>query len=122
MIEEWLEFLRDNHPDHYADAMRSANHSCKWRDERIAALEGERVWQPMETAPKGYLALKEPSEWFLAQSAKKYNGPTSANVAVIRRVFGIGFGPWEGSGEEYYKEDYFTHWMPLPKSPEGKDE
>ena len=42
MIEEWLEFLRDNHPDHYADAMRSVNHSCKWRDERIAALEAEK--------------------------------------------------------------------------------
>ena len=76
------------------------------------------AWKPIETAPKGYPALEESSEWFIALSAKKYDGPTSSNASVIRRVFNIGFGPWEGSGGEYYKKDYFTHWMPLLEPPE----
>lgn len=75
-------------------------------------------WQTMETAPKGYPALEEPSEWFLAYGAK-YAGPKGrgAKIAVIRRVFCHGFGPWECTGDAYYKEDFYSHWMPLPEPP-----
>lgn len=74
------------------------------------------AWLPIGTAPKGYPALEEPSEWFLAYG-DKYLGPKDGKTAVIRRVFGHGFGPWECTGDAYYKADFFTHWMPLPEAP-----
>jgi len=74
------------------------------------------AWMPIETAPKGYPALEEPSEWFLAYG-DKYAGPKGGRIAVIRRVFGHGFGPWECTGDAYYKADFFSHWMPLPEAP-----
>lgn len=70
---------------------------------------------PIDTAPDGYAALGEPSEWFLALASQKYMGPQGSRWAVIRRIHNVGFGPWEGSGEEYYKADFFSHWMPLPE-------
>lgn len=76
---------------------------------------GERTkWQPIESAPKGYPSLEQPSEWFLAAGKP---GPRGANIAVIRRVFGVGFGPWVCTGDAYYKSDFFTHWQPLPAPP-----
>ena len=54
-----------------------------------ALLYGE--WQSIETAPKGYPSLEEPSEWFLAYG-DKYAGPNGGKIAVIRRCFGHGFG------------------------------
>lgn len=86
------------------------------------AAEVERMrglwagWQPIETAPTGLQSLGEPSEWFLAYG-DKYRGPTGGKIAVIRRVYGIGFGPWECTGDANYKEDFFSHWMPLPPVP-----
>jgi len=69
------------------------------------------TWMPIASAPAGYPALGEPSEWFLARGAQ---GPKGFNVAVIRRCFDHGFGPWECTGDAYYKDDFFTHWMPIP--------
>lgn len=86
------------------------------------AAETERMralwagWQPIETAPKGLPANSEPSEWFLAYGTK-YRGPVGGKIAVIRRVFNVGFGPWECTGDANYKEDFFSHWMPLPPVP-----
>lgn len=84
----------------------------------LAALrmECERMrealtWRPIESAPKGCPALEQPSEWFLARGKP---GPKGFSIAVIRRCFGNGFGPWECTGDAYYKADFFTHWMPLP--------
>lgn len=77
------------------------------RDRMREALE----WRPMESAPKGYPVLEKPSEWFLARGG---NGPNGFNVAVIRRCFGHGFGPWECTGDAYYKADFFTQWMQIP--------
>jgi hypothetical protein len=83
------------------------------RPERTRAMvEG---WRTIESAPKGYPSLEEPSEWFIATGTQK--GPLGAPFAVIRRCFGHGFGPWEGTGDEYYRDDFFTHWMPLPAPP-----
>lgn len=78
-------------------------------------------WLPIETAPKGYPALEEPSEWFLAYG-DKYAGPMGEKFAVVRRCFGHGFGPWECTGNAYYREDFFSHWMPLPEAPSNQQE
>jgi len=76
--------------------------------------EVDARWQPIETAPKGYPALGDPSEWFLAYGKR---GPKNATIAVIRRCFGHSFGPWECTGDAYYEHDFFSHWMPLPEFP-----
>ena len=81
---------------------------------KSAELEGLLEWRTMDTAPKGYPAIEQPSEWFLVCGRK---GPNDFNIAVIRRCFGHGFGPWECSGDAYYKADFFTHWMPIPSWP-----
>lgn len=73
-------------------------------------------WQDISTAPRGYPSLGDPSEWFLAYG-DKYVGPNGGRIAVIRRCFGHGFGPWECTGDAYYKEDFFSHWMSLPEPP-----
>lgn len=79
----------------------------------IAASRDE--WRPIESAPKGYPSLGKPSEWFLARPANGYEGPKGKVPAtVIRRVFNRGFGPWECTGDAYYKADFFDAWMPLP--------
>ena len=78
-------------------------------------------WRPIETAPKGYPALEEPSEWFLAYG-DQYDGPMGGKIAVIRRCFGHWFGPWECTGNAYYREDFFSHWMPLPEAPSNQQE
>ena len=75
----------------------------------------EAGWQPIETAPKGYPALGDPSEWFEAYGPS--TGPTGSRRAIIRRVFGNGFGPWLGTGDEYYRAEFFTHWRPLCLAP-----
>lgn len=72
-------------------------------------LGKSQLWEDISTAPK--------SGWFLALRAPKYTGPTSCRVAVIHRKEGIGFGPWEGSEEAYYKADFFSHWLPFPNLP-----
>lgn len=86
------------------------------RDAEIAALRRQLAdaleWQPIETAPKGYPSLGDPSEWFLACGNP---GPKDARVAVIRRVFHSGYGPWQCTGDACYRDDFFTHWMPLPE-------
>lgn len=74
-------------------------------------------WRAMESAPKGYPSLENPSEWFLARPAKRSEGPKGKPPAcVIRRCFGHGFGPWECTGDAYYRADFFDAWMPLPPS------
>ncbi len=78
--------------------------AIKQRDEARAAF----VWHPISTSPKGSPANEVTSEWFLAR------GPKVSGAVVIRRVFGVGFGPWEGKGEEYWRADMFTEWMPIP--------
>lgn len=74
-------------------------------------------WQTIDTAPKGYPALEEPSEWFLAYGK---HGPKDFRIAVIRRIFGVGFGPWQCTGDAYYTADFYSHWMPLPEPPSGE--
>ena len=78
---------------------------------------GVMPWQPMETAPKGYPSLEDPSEWFMAWAKKK--GPAGGRWAIVRRTFHNGFGPWQGTGDEQYKKGFFSHWMPLPEPPEA---
>lgn len=85
------------------------------RKHSAVSPKAEADWQPIETAPKGYPALEEPSEWFLAYGPNR--GPRGAKWAVIRRCFGHGFGPWECTGDAYYKADFYTHWKPLPEPP-----
>ena len=76
-------------------------------EERMIEFMPQEQWQDITTAPK--------HGWFLALRAPKFTGPTSCRVAVIHRVEGVGFGPWEGSEEAYYKADFFSHWMPFPE-------
>lgn len=64
------------------------------------------TWQDIATAPK--------DGWFLALAAEDKATPRDCRFAVIHRIEGVGFGPWEGSEEAYYWANYFTHWMPLP--------
>ncbi len=39
MTEEWLQYLKDNAPELYKDAIKSIKHGNLWRDNRIAKLE-----------------------------------------------------------------------------------
>lgn len=36
--------------------------------------------------------------------------------------YGNSFGPFQGSGDEQYKADFFSHWMSLPDGPGGEKE
>ena len=75
-------------------------------------------WLDISTAPKGMPANGYASEWFLAYG-NQYKHMN--RIAVIKRHNqDYGFGPWEGTGEEFYKADAFTHWMPLPEPPNAK--
>lgn len=92
------------------DAPRKREESAKDFD---AGIQSAQEWIPIETAPKGYPGMEEPSEWFLGFS------PVHGEQ-VIRRHFNIAFGPWGSRDETYYKADQFTHWMPLPPPPSGE--
>ena len=85
------------------DALVADNQSL--RDE-IARLKAEREWQPIESAPRKrlYFILARDSATQMFASVYWYN---KENVWV----------DYEG---EYYMENYFTHWMPLPEPPEGE--
>jgi hypothetical protein len=83
--------------------------------DRLSPASADDGWRDIASAPKGYPSLEEPSEWFIACGNNA--GPKGVGFAVIRRVFGHGFGPWEGTGDEYYKAEFFTHWRPLPEMP-----
>lgn len=42
MSEEWLEYLKENNPELYAQAVASVDHAVRWRDRHIKRLESER--------------------------------------------------------------------------------
>jgi len=76
---------------------------------RVAELEAERAWRPIETAPKDggcILACDARTvDWYL--------------VVGWSQTSDIGWG-WSTQDGLTYHQDSLTHWMPLPAAPKSE--
>lgn len=61
------------------------------------------LWKPIESAPYG--------EWFFAWAGTKYSNITGLHI--VRRCTELGQWTFEGKGDETFRPDVFTHWMPI---------